>query len=296
MSESPYPVLQGNTLFRKNELVYINKSSELEEYMNVMHKHDFIEIAYVLDGKGKHAVGNNQYEIYKGDLFIINYDVPHGFFAMDDKSDIPVVYNCVFMPEFLDNSLFRSMNINDIASSFLFKSLFPDDSNTLPDLKLQGTDYIEIGDIFNKMYLEYKSMKQGYPDIIRAYLIELLIKIIRYMYMYNYKTVSAKNFELITKAVDYLKQNYNTEIRLEDIAVKSFTSKNYLSKLFKEVTGMNFSEYIHKIRINEACSLLRSTDQSVSSIAEQVGFNDMKFFYEIFRRITGTTPGKYRKL
>ena len=174
--------------------------------------------------------------------------------------------------------------------------MFPDDSNTLPDLKLQGTDYIEIGDIFNKMYLEYKSMKQGYPDIIRAYLIELLIKIIRYMYMYNYKTVSAKNFELITKAVDYLKQNYNTEIRLEDIAVKSFTSKNYLSKLFKEVTGMNFSEYIHKIRINEACSLLRSTDQSVSSIAEQVGFNDMKFFYEIFRRITGTTPGKYRKL
>ena len=80
-------------------------------------------------------MGNNQYEIYKGDLFIINYDVPMGF-AMDDKSDIPVVYNCVFMPG-LDNSLFRSMNINDIASSFLFKSLFPDDSNTLPDLKLQ---------------------------------------------------------------------------------------------------------------------------------------------------------------
>ena len=36
--------------------------------MNIMHKHDFIEITYVLDGKGKHAVGNNQYEIYKGDL------------------------------------------------------------------------------------------------------------------------------------------------------------------------------------------------------------------------------------
>lgn len=296
MAESQYPVLQGNTLFRNDELVYINKSSELEEYMNVMHKHDFIEIAYVLDGKGKHAVGNNQYEISKGDLFIINYDVPHGFFAMDDSSDIPVVYNCVFMPGFIDNSLFGSMNINDVASSFLFKSLFPDHSNTLPDLKLQGTDYIEIGDIFNKMYLEYKAMKKGYPDIIRAYLIELLIKIMRYMYMYNYKTVSAKNFELITNAVDYLKQNYNTEIKLEDIAVKSFTSKNYLSKLFKEVTGINFSEYIHKIRINEACSLLRNTDQSVSSIAEQVGFNDMKFFYEIFRRITGTTPGKYRKL
>lgn len=296
MSESPYPVLQGNRLFRKNELVYINKSSELEEYMNVMHKHDFIEIAYVLDGKGIHAVGNNQYEISRGDLFIINYDVPHGFFALDGDPDIPVVYNCVFMPEFLDNSLFRSMNINDIASSFLFKSLFPDDTNTLPDLKLKGTDYIEIGDIFNKMYLEYKSMKKGYPDIIRAYLIELLIKIIRYMYKYNYKTVSAKNFELISKAVDYLKQNYNTEIRLEDLAVKSLTSKNYLSKLFKEVTGMNVSEYIHKIRISEACSLLRNTDLSVNSIAEQVGFNDMKFFYEVFRRITGTTPGKYRKL
>lgn len=296
MDKQAYPLLKGDSVFRKNELVYVNKSDEeFQEYMHFMHRHDFIEIVYVISGYGKHVVGDTEYNMSKGDLFIVNYDVPHGFFANAEKDEGPVVYNCVFMPKFLDASLFSSIHFQDITSSFLFKSLFPDKFTSTPDLRLSGTEFNEIGDLFSKMHNEYKLMQKGYCDIIRAYLIELVVKIFRYMEQGTARTPSIKNRELVNKAVDYMKQNYNTDIKLEDLAMKSFISKNYFSKLFKEVTGINFSDYIQRLRVDEACSLLKSTGMKVTDIALHCGFNDIKFFYEVFKKTTGKTPGDYRK-
>lgn len=295
MNTEGYPVLKGNTLFRKNERIHINKSDEVPEYCNVMHKHDFIEILYVISGEGVHIVGESEYEISKGDLFVINTDVPHGYFPKQGDKPAPLVYNCVFMPEFLDASLFSSSQFQDITSSFLFRSLFPEDySDNSPDLQLRGAEFTEIGDLFNRMYTEYRSMQKGYLDIIRAYLIELIIKIFRYMDSDNQKTPSWKNRELIEKAIEYLKHHYNSDIKLADLAMKSFISKNYFSKLFKEVTGINFSDYVQNLRIDEACSLLKNTGMKVVDIAAQTGFKDIKFFYEVFKKITGKTPGDYR--
>ncbi len=296
MNKESYPVLKGTKLFKENELVYINKSDELKEYCGIMHKHDFIEISYVVSGEGIHLCGENKYEISKGDLFIINYDVPHGFFSKSNNIKVPIVYNCVFMPEFLDSSLFSSIHFQDITSSFLFKSIFPENFHPSPDLRLHGTDFHEIGDLFSKMHTEYKLTKKGYCDIIRAYLIELIVKIFRHLDNDSSKKYSIQNKELVDKAVEYLKSNFNSDIKLEDLAMKSFISKNYFSKLFKEITGINFSDYVQKLRIDEACSLLRSTDMKVIDIAFQTGFKDIKFFYEVFKKITGKTPGDYRKL
>ncbi len=290
-----YPVLKGNTLFRKGELVYVNKSDELTQYCNIMHKHDFIEIAYVIEGSGIHIVGEKEYKTSKGDLFIINYDVPHGFFPESRNKPSPIVYNCVFMPEFLDSSLFASYNFQDITSSFLFKSLFPEDFRPSPDLKLKGAEFSEIGELFSKMYSEYKLMQKGYCDIIRAYLIELIIKVFRLWEVQNEKGSTSKNAELIGKAIEYMKQNLDSDIKLDSLALKSFMSKTYFSRLFKETTGMNFSDYIQQLRIDKACNLLKSTDMKIVDIAAESGFNDLKFFYKVFKKITGKTPGDFRK-
>src|SRR5690348_10314297 len=115
MEYKSYPILKGDTLFRKNELVHVNKSNELPEYCSVVHKHDFIEIAYVISGEGKHIVGEEQYETSRGDLFVINFDTPHGFFPREGRKDPPIVYNCIFKPEFLDISLFSSTHFEDIT-------------------------------------------------------------------------------------------------------------------------------------------------------------------------------------
>lgn len=290
-----YPLLKGNMLFRENELVYINRSDELVEYCNVMHSHDFIEIACVVSGSGIHKMGSMEYEITKGDLFVINSDVLHGFFNTGEYKEQLIVYNCIFMPQYLDISLFSASHFEDISSSFLFKSLMPDSFTPKPDLKLSGTRFFEISELFKKMHIEYSQRDKGYIDIIRAYLIEIIVKIFRYTSQSPKKDTNSRNLELIQKAIEHMKLNYCSDISLSDLALHSLISKNYFSKLFKEVTGTNVSDYIQYLRIEQACKLLRSTNMKVTDIAEQAGFSDMKFFYEVFRRITGKTPGEYRK-
>lgn len=290
-----YPMLKGNTLFREGELIYVNKSDELREYCNRIHRHDFIEIIYVIEGSGIHIVGEKEYKTSVGDLFIINYNIPHGFFPEKKGTPSPTVYNCVFMPEFLDTSLIASYNFQDITSSFLFNSLFPEDFQAGPDLKLKGAEFKEIGGLFSRMYSEYKLMQKGYCDIIRAYLVELIIKAFRLMENGSRRAPTSKNAELVNKSIEYMKQNFSQDIKLEDLALKSFMSKTYFSRLFKDVTGINFSDYIQQLRIEEACNLLKGTDMKVIDIAANTGFNDIKFFYQVFKKITGKTPGDFRK-
>ena len=294
MVERNCPILRGTALFRKNELVYVNRSDELKEYCGVIHRHDFIEIAYVIEGNGIHVVGDREYEILKGDLFVINYDTPHGFFAGKGRGTEPVVYNCDFMPEFLDSSLFTGIHFQDTASSFLFKSLFPDDCLPTPDLRLRDVQFNEIGDLFDRMYREYKLMQKGCCDMIRAYLIQLIIKIFRYMDQDTPAAPESRNIELVNKAIEYLRFNFNSDVSLQEMAMKSFISKNYFSRLFKEVTGTSFSDYVQHLRVDQACSLLRQSDMKVVDVASRSGFNDIKFFYEVFKKITGETPGDYR--
>jgi len=295
MAPGYFPTLAGKTLFRDNEWVYVNRSDELQEYNGIMHKHDFIEIAYVISGKGLHIVGDRKYNTRKGDLFILNEDIPHGFFP-DREGVQPVVYNCVFMPNFLDASLLGNAHFQDIYSSFLFKSFFPEDQPENADLSLSGTEYQDIGNLFHKMYEEYKNRNKGYPEIIRAYLIELIVKVFRFIDGGTHRNTSPQNQRLVYQAVDYLKKHFNSDIRLEELAMQSFISKNYFSRLFKEVTGISFTDYIQNLRVDEACSLLKNTDMKIIDIAHQAGFNDIKFFYEVFKKITGKTPGEFRKL
>lgn len=292
MNGCGYPVLKGSTLFRAGEHVYLNRSDELKEYCGRMHRHDFIEIAYVISGKGVHVAGDNRYDTCGGDLFIINYDVEHGFFPTEGGRDELVLYNCVFTPDFLDHSLLGSVAFKDIASSYLLKSILPGDYAPEPDLRLKGHDSREIGALFGKMYQEYKQRKKGYIEIIRAYLIQLLVSMFRKLEKPEQTGYSG---HIINSAVEYLRENYSREIRLEEIAMKSFISKNYFSRLFKEATGVNFRDYVQRLRIEEACRMLRTSRMKVVDVAQGVGFNDLKSFYEAFKKITGSTPGDYRR-
>ena len=72
-------ILKGEDYFKNSIPIYLNIAPAENRNTNFLHKHDFIEIAYVNSGTGTHVIGNEEYEVSKGDLFIINYDIPHVF-------------------------------------------------------------------------------------------------------------------------------------------------------------------------------------------------------------------------
>jgi AraC family L-rhamnose operon transcriptional activator RhaR len=284
--------------FENGELIYINRP--VEQVEPHLHAHDFLEIAYVSSGKGIHILGNKKYDVSKGDLFVINYNVAHEFRSIASSDDKLIIYNCVFKPEFLDYTLINCRDFKDIVYHFLFNSLFPQETSSVNDIKLIGKDCTDIEQLYNKMFDEYTNRNSGYVEILRAYLIELLVTIFR---KYKESDIKQEHYqienrkkELIEEAMCYMKENYDKEIKLEELSMISFFSRNYFCKLFKDATGMTVVEYIQRIRIQNACRLLKETNDTVLNIAHQVGYEDCKFFTILFKRYTGYAPSAYRKL
>lgn len=286
----------GENFFRKDESIYINKS--YEEVESHLHAHDFLEIAYVAAGCGIHRIGCKEYSVSKGDLFIINYNTPHEFRSLPGLPESRlVIYNCVFTPDFLDYSLVNCKDFSDITYHFLFRSMFPEEDGNRSDIKLLGRDSRDIEEIYEKMHREYQIREQGYIEILRAYTIELLIIIFRLCHKNDplHEKYETHRRKIIEKVIRYMKDNFASEIKVEDLSTMAFLSPNYFSRLFKDCTSMTVSEYIQKFRMEEACRLLMETDKKVIDISSEVGYRDLKFFNRVFKRLIGKTPGEYRK-
>lgn len=106
-----------------------------------------------------------------------------------------------------------------------------------------------------------------------------------------------KSFEArpIREVKEYIEKNYTQKLSLEEIGKMVCLNPVYLSTLFKNQTGMTITNYMIKVRMEEAKRLLRETHMSVSSIAGKVGYTDTKFFSKTFTKTIGIKPVEYRK-
>lgn len=95
--------------------------------------------------------------------------------------------------------------------------------------------------------------------------------------------------------VDYIHRHYQENINLKAIADQIHISPSYLSLLFKQETGINFIDYLNRCRLEKAKELLNDPKYRICEIAYQVGYNDEKYFYQVFKRYTGLTASQFRE-
>lgn len=96
-------------------------------------------------------------------------------------------------------------------------------------------------------------------------------------------------------AKEYIESHYMENLTLEVLADKAHMNPYYFSGLFKKKSGENFKDYLNKVRIEHACSLLLTSDKKTIEIAEEVGFREVRSFSDAFQKIYGETPSGYRK-
>lgn len=100
---------------------------------------------------------------------------------------------------------------------------------------------------------------------------------------------------LVERAKNYIDQQYQRDISLDDVSKMVNISPYYFSKLFKEETGENFIEYLTEIRIKNAKVLLQNTDKSIKEICVDSGYSDPNYFSRIFKKYMEVTPSEYRE-
>lgn len=92
----------------------------------------------------------------------------------------------------------------------------------------------------------------------------------------------------------YIRDNYNTELSMQDVAKAMNYSDAYFCKLFKQCFKVNFSAYLNEYRIARAKELLQTTRLNVREVSLACGYSDANYFARVFKRITGMTPSEYR--
>ncbi|MBM7582351.1 two-component system response regulator YesN [Caldicoprobacter guelmensis] len=110
-----------------------------------------------------------------------------------------------------------------------------------------------------------------------------------------YETKKVRNARSLGEALKYIRENYNRDITLEDVARSVYISPYYLSHLFKEELNITFLEYLTMVRMEEAKKLLKDTSLSIVAVASQVGYDDASYFSKVFKKYVGVTPAQYRK-
>lgn len=101
--------------------------------------------------------------------------------------------------------------------------------------------------------------------------------------------------QLVVRAQNYIQENYQKDLSLDEVSRKMDLSPYYFSKLFKEETGSNFVEYVTNLRIGKAKELLVKDGMSMKEICASVGYSDPNYFSRIFKKNTGVTPTEYRE-
>lgn len=99
----------------------------------------------------------------------------------------------------------------------------------------------------------------------------------------------------IKKAKRYIHDHLDDDLSLDDVANSVNWSAYYFSRMFKKATGLNFVDYVARVRIDQAKKLLLNPHLNVSEIAYEVGFQSITHFNRVFRKLTGTSPTDYRK-
>lgn len=117
----------------------------------------------------------------------------------------------------------------------------------------------------------------------------------------QYQTISVLyqslkyNISAIDKAVEFIKENYKELIQLQDVLDLTNYSKSHFIKLFKDVTGYHFTEYVNKYRIERACLELLYSKKNITEIASDFGFNNIQYFSRVFKQYMNCTPKQFQK-
>lgn len=278
LSESPFHIL-GSFPFHINIPVI--------ETHYPAHRHDYLEMSFVIEGTGYQIINGKKCPMMPGVCsFLLPYQV-HELFA----THAPLrLYNCMFDPDILLSG--------SHGKSGLWNLLFTGEELP-PYVHVQGKERDRLESIAQMMLEEFENQKQWSKVLIKNKLSEFLIFFDRLRrnepQTVDPQPVHASCSNSIWPIVHYIHTHYGEPITLLSIAEHFGMNHTRLSSEFVKHVGMNFTPFVHEVRIRHACSLLASTDISISDIGLEVGFNSIKTFSRVFRQFKKTTPGEYRK-
>ena len=268
----------------KDELPVNVITANIEEYP--IHFHDDMEVVYVLEGNVLLRDGYYTYNLKQGDIYIVNDREMHSFESTgEDNMVMMLQMDLTYFSRYYDN----------LRNNFFVTDMEDDSDESLDVLK----------GILARIMMEVLQKGYGYEHkVIESThnLIACLMSDFQYFVMEDGKFKNeAKNkgnkvlAGRLNRITDYMYDNYNRKLTLNEIADREHLSIYYLSHIIKEATGLSFQNLLSYIRVEESEKLLLGTNKKIGAIAEETGFSAVRYYIKHFEQWFGMHPLEYRK-
>ena len=270
----------------KNNKIMFTDQEYTEE--TIVCNQSFFEIVYVTEGSAVCVINGREKRLNKGSYFICDY-MTRLIYYFTEGERIKTV-SCRFLPEYIDKTLNGCKSFSDIINNYLIQ-FSPDMLSEKP------TEYIFSDDeavykLIKRMRLEIFEFKAGCVELVRCMLIEILVLSLRSVYVGQ---PFGKQDYIIEYVLEKIHEDFISCVNLSELCREVNYSLPYVSRRFKEVTGLTFKLYIQKLRIEYSCRLLLNDKKKVYEAAELSGYSNLKFFNKTFKKLIGVSPGEYKK-
>lgn len=246
------------------------------------HWHDKCEFVYMNEGSVCCRIGAESFDLGQGQCAFVKGGALHSL-TVEEQTDFDF-HAVVFHP---------SLILSDMD---ICKRYFSDEyiiQNRFTPANDKESEIIEAVKLLRDAF-ESKSL--GYELRIKSYLLLIFSRIFEYGLYRTYVPARSKNLsEKLEKVVKYIHMNFHAGISVKDLADISGYSVSHFTRFFRELTGKTPIEYVIRLRIYNACDMLRHTDKSVLDISMDCGFENVGRFIKTFRKYMNITPYQYKK-
>ncbi|MGN0203949.1 MAG: AraC family transcriptional regulator [Coprococcus sp.] len=258
-----------------------------------LHTHDYIELAYVVDGEFRQRILGKDIVFSKGDLCLIDKNCLHQDYLLNQSAVILFlgIANDMFS-EIMDENI-TTQKISSFLQSALLKQK---DLQQYIHFK-PSNDADQLLENYLCQLLQELIEAQAGTHYIRKGLLLRIFHTLSTRYEFALSKEQRKTMQWIVfeEISDYIEKHYKTITTQELSAVFHF-QEDYFNRLIKSKTGLTYSAYVQQIRLSKAEHLLQTTDKTVEEIAEIVGYHNRGFFYKLFRQKYGVAPAEFRKV
>lgn len=258
-------------------------------YENILpHGHDYIELTYTVKGSGVESVNGVEHPLVPGTLTLL---FPHQIHQINVNSgNPPVLYVCEIGLGALWDKSDSMLLLNDL--------IFSAENDNHSYYHMEGEFAGRFLRLLEEMHEEFGGSRPWNRSMFKADLVKLLVLFSRYRNSLQgsvFPRNGAKSNSSMRDIIRYVYGNFKEDITLEALSEQFHMSASYISYGFKQFTGENFHSFLENMRLAHSCSLLMSSDMSVTDIAYEAGFKSYKTFSRVFAKRIRITPREYRK-
>ncbi len=255
---------------------------------------------YVLSGKGRVTVGGESFEAEMGDIFLIR---PNVVYTAEADQQEPyarqfIQFDFIYMGE--DSDLPKDIKLPEAPRP---EKVHPTptfrEGLNLP-IRSSMKDNPKIKLLFSSIFEEMYHRKPAFQLAVKAFLIQIILEIHRRALKVNSTEEEQEVLgglpDAVAEGKRFMERNFMKKISVKEIAERGCVSPVYFERMFKKTVGHTPIRYLTKLRLQYAKELIQNTEKTLSSIANEVGFENVYYFSRVFKKIEGICPTEYRKL